>query len=256
MRLGKLKAKSKNRASFRYFDDADLGAARQAGFTGYPGIPLDSDFDSDILGRKAMRVLMRRLPPKNREDFSDLMARFGLRYDPQHPSCSDLSLLAYTGARLTSDGFSVSESFHGFEAPFTYIFDVAGYRRYREKNLDLDNSDTVYLERERDNPQDPNAVRFVRVPEDRDTRVGYVNRLQAEAVGRWVDKCEISASVFRINGRSEYPRLFVWTEVVPRTAGIGAFQEREAYSTPFGDRIYLEGNTYFKPKRSGLGSDI
>lgn len=201
----------KDRVSFRYFDEEKLSTAREAGFVGYPGLPTDgSDLD-----RVAMDVLMRRLPPKERGDFGSLLERFGL---PQQREYSDLSLLAYTGARLTSDSFSICETFEGFELPFTYIFDVAGNRHYPSYSQ-LSESEPLRFEREAENLADPNAIKIARMD---GTTVGYVNRLQANAVGRWLDAGEVSASVFRINGRPEYPRLFVRAEIAPSSGSLAA----------------------------------
>ena len=191
--------------SFRYLKDRELEPARQVGFKGYPGLPIGSS----QLDRIAEEVLMRRLPPKERPDYGEFLKRFGLPPDENYPA---LTLLAYTGARLTGDGFSVCETFDGFEPPFTYVFDVAGSRHYKRLYDELKQDDCLRLEREPDNEHDPDAVRIVQID---GTKVGYVNRLQAKAVGRWLDDDGISARVFRANGRIEYPRLFVRAEFAP-----------------------------------------
>lgn len=200
-----------DRVSFHYFSDEQLAEAREAGFVGYPGLPSDrSDLD-----RVAVDVLMRRLPPKERGDFGSLLERFGL---PPEREYSDLSLLAYTGARLTSDSFSVCETFDGFELPFTYIFDVAGNRHYPSYQQ-LAINEPLRFNREPENLADPNAIRISRVD---GTTVGYVNRLQANSVGNWLDEGQITATVFRINGRPEYPRLFVRAEIAPASHSLAA----------------------------------
>lgn len=191
---------------FRYFDQAQLDPACEAGFNEYPGLPVGS---SD-LNRIASDVLMRRLPPRERADFSELLARFGLPPDQDY---TDPTLLAYTGARLTSDSFSICETFDGFEGRFSYVFDVAGSRHYVDCNQ-LEQSEAIFFEREPANEHDPNAIRLARG--DGET-VGYVNRLQAETVGHWIDNGSIIGSVFRVNGRAQYPRLFVRADVETST---------------------------------------
>ena len=71
---------------------------------------------------------MHRLPPRVGVIFGELLERFGLPPNQNYPA---LTLLAYTGARLTGDSFSVSETFDGFDPPFSYVFDVAGNRHYQ-----------------------------------------------------------------------------------------------------------------------------
>ena len=201
-----------DRMEFRYLDDAQLEEARLAGFTIYPGLPINST----ELDRIAEEVLIRRLPPRDREDFDQLLGRFGLPPNERYPA---LTLLAYTGARLTSDSFSICETFDGFEPPFTYIFDVAGSRHYQELYNQLPSGEPLILEREPSNLHDPDAIRIARAD---GTCVGYVNRLQTGAVGQWLDDGRISASVFRANGRRDYPRLFVLAEIGRGTVSLAA----------------------------------
>ena len=197
---------------FRYLDDEALEPARQDGFTAYPGLP----FDSNELSKIAEEVLIRRLPPRDRPDFGEILRRFGLPSDADYPA---LTLLAYTGARLTGDSFSVCETFDGFELPFTYLFDVAGSRNDQNRCDEPGSGEQLYFEREPDNSHDRDAIRIVRAD---GTRVGYVNRLQTGPVGRWLDDARIDASVFRTNGRIEYPRLFVLAEVASMAQSLAA----------------------------------
>lgn len=197
--VGELRELADGGFSFRYLDEDDLEQARTAGFDGYPGLPQDTEI-SDTVARE---VLMRRLPPRDRGDFGRLMERFGLVSDAPH---TDLTLLATTGGRLTSDSFGVCETFEGFERPFAYVFDLAGYRHERSGDRLPIEGETVRFEPEPENQWDPDAVRICALD---GTRFGYVNRLQARAVLDWLDDGPIEGDVFRVNGRVEYPRLFV-----------------------------------------------
>ncbi len=197
--------------NFRYLGHEQLDVAAEAGFSGYPGLPIASGNLSQI----ASDVLMRRLPPRDRADFSELLARFGL---PADHTYTDLSLLAYTGARLTSDSFSVCETFDGFEGAFSYVFDVAGNRHYVDYN-ELEPGEAIYFEHESTNPVDSNAIRLAR--EDGET-VGYVNRIQAQTVRSWLFNGTVDATVFRVNGRIQYPRLFVRANIETNTRAAAA----------------------------------
>lgn len=197
--------------NFRYLGREQLDVAAEAGFSGYPGLPIASG----DLSRIASDVLMRRLPPRDRADFSELLVRFGL---PADHTYTDLSLLAYTGARLTSDSFSVCETFDGFEGAFSYVFDVAGNRHYFDYN-ELQLGEAIYFEHEPMNPVDPNAIRLAR--ESGET-VGYVNRIQAQTVRSWLVNGSVDATVFRVNGRLQYPRLFVQTNIETNTRAAAA----------------------------------
>ena len=198
--------------AFSYLDEDSLAPALEVGFRGYPGLALGDTHEADT----ALDVLSRRLPPRDRPDFHDFMETFGL--SPQ-ADFSDLSLLAYTGARVTSDSFGVTETFDGFDRHFRYVFDVSGYRHYRNDALDLGIDEPVVFRHEPANEYDSHAVEVARQD---GARLGYVNRLQAQTVRGWIERGSIDACVFSLNGRSAYPRLFVMADIEPSLQGVHA----------------------------------
>ena len=68
---------------------------------------------------------MRRLPPRNREDFADYLQVHGLSAPFE---LSDVALLGYTGARLPSDGFALVPEFPEDIRPCDYVMEVTGAR--------------------------------------------------------------------------------------------------------------------------------
>ena len=198
--------------AFSYLDEARLAPALETGFGGYPGLALGDAHEAYI----ALDVLARRLPPRGRPDFHDFMETFGL--SPQ-ANFSDLSLLAYTGARLTSDSFGVTETFEGFDRPFRYVFDVSGYRHYRNDALDLEVDEPVVFQHDPTNEHDPHAIEATRQD---GVRLGYINRLQSQTVSEWLEHGSVDARVFRLGGRSVYPRLFVMADIEPALQGVHA----------------------------------
>lgn len=197
-----------NGVSFEYLrNTSDFQTAVDEGFNGYTGIPLDREDTSD-----AINTLGRRLLMPERPDYGEYLARSGLRVEH---GLSTLSLLAYTGAKLTSDSFSVSDTFEGFDRSFQYIFDVAGRRHAVDFTPSPQTGDTVIFRAEPDNEFDPHAVELV----DTDgNRFGYVNTCQAQAVNRWLLGGSVEGQVFRVNGRAAYPRLFVFADITPKLA--------------------------------------
>ena len=204
--VGELVRKKSGKVSFRYFDD--LEAARAQGFKGYPGLRIGRKSNEKV----GFDLLRRRLPPAERTDFGETLKKFDL---PEDLDRSDhLTLLAYTGARHANDSFSICETFDGFDRPFKFLFDLANIRRdgSHEVCAKLVPGEALIFKREPDNPHDPNAVKVVREANEEE-KAGYVNRLQAKAVGQWLEEGEVTASVFKFNGRSVYPRLFVNVDV-------------------------------------------
>jgi len=202
-----MRANDENSAvSFKYLQNTPaFKAAVEEGFDGYMGIPLDRADTSD-----AINTLGRRLLMPERPDYDAYLERSGLSV--AH-GLSTLSLLAYTGAKLTSDSFSVSDTFEGFDRSFEYIFDVAGRRHSQSLTPSPQVGDTVVFRAEPNNEHDPHAVELV----DTDgNRFGYVNTCQAKPVNQWLSNGSITGHVFRINGRVEYPRLFVFANIIPQ----------------------------------------
>lgn len=196
-------------ARFRYLiGTAPFETAIEEGFTGYPGLPLEAGATySD-----ALSVFLRRLPSAERSDYDDFLRTFGLSPKARW---TGLSVLSYTGARLASDSFSFTETFEGFDRPFRFIFDVAGFRRREPDHSGLSVGEQVRFVAEPTNQFDPHAVQIQRC---NGTQLGYVSSLQSARVAAWLREGEIDARIFRINGRPVYPRLFVLADVTPRKA--------------------------------------
>lgn len=202
-----------DRVSFRYFDDDALEVPREQGFEGYDCMP-PGDKDND---RLAMKLLRRRLPPSGRGDFGEFLARFGLPADWDY---TDLSLLAYTGARRPGDPFSICETFDGFDNPFTYVFDLVDVESSLDACGQLSPGEALEFSIE---PEDGRRLDEVLVSRACDgATLGYVNRVQAGVIGRWLTEGKVEASVFRFNPFPKHPRLFVRAEIVPAVASADA----------------------------------
>src|SRR5690606_5582036 len=139
-------------ALFRYLTNTDdYRAAIETGFKGYPAFRLEKTEHVDGV----LEAFLRRLPPRNREDFKEYLTLHRL----PHPfPASDLTLLSYTGAKLPSDGFSLNPDFTKVNPPIDYLLEVAGFR-YTDANVDgLNIGDPVKFVWESDNPVDQDAV--------------------------------------------------------------------------------------------------
>ena len=205
--VGELVRKKSGRVSFRYFDD--LEAARAQGFRGYLGLPIGRKANEKI----GFEELRRRLPPEQRRDYGKIMQAFGLPADVDRSD--HLTLLAYTGAP-EDDDFSICETFDGFDRPFRFLFELANVRHDGTYDVcaKLKPGEALTFKREPDNPHDPNAVKVVRAANEKE-KAGYVNYLQAEAVGRWLDEGEVTASMFDFSGWSVDSSLYVNVNVSP-----------------------------------------
>ena len=185
---------------FRYFSAGDdLKAAKAAGFKGFPAFRLE-----DVETRHGvLESLMRRLPPRNREDFGDYLRLHGLAAPFE---LSDLALLAYTGARLPSDGFALVPEFPPDALPCDYVMEVAGTRHVLQDDLSsLHEGDAVSIEREPNNVVDSDALAVVH----HGRRIGYVNRALKDMFHRWLQTGRMTATIERQNGKPNRPLVFV-----------------------------------------------
>lgn len=191
-------------AVFRYLKETeDFKAAVAAGFKGFPAFRVDEvEFRHGVL-----ESLMRRLPPRNREDFADYLQLHGLSAPFK---LSDVALLGYTGARLPSDGFALVPEFPDDARPCDYLMEVAGTRHVLQGPLsDLRIGDPVSIEPDPENPVESDAL--VVMHEGR--RIGFVNRALKGMFHRWMQSGRVTATIERQNGKPQRPLIFVRVSV-------------------------------------------
>jgi len=194
--------RSNNQIVFKYLKNSkDFNDALALGFEGYPAFSLDKDVhDENVMG-----ALMRRLPPRSRPDFFNYLNRHLL---PEDFKGSDFSLLAYTGAGLASDSFSICPDLRSAEAPFDIPMQIAGYRYNRPKNPKILNKCTLSFVRE-DNPHDPDAIAICA----NGSRIGYVSRVMCNGFDELLNNHSVEAKVTRLNGTPERPTAWILLKV-------------------------------------------
>ena len=186
----------------RYLEGTeDLKRAKAEGFVGFPAFrKLGHEYDQGVL-----ETFLRRLPPRSRGDYARYLEQFRLQPGTE---ISDFALLAYTGAKLPSDGFSILNPLSDLTAPSEVLLEVAGFRHTSEVPLDaISVGMRATLEPEPDNPHDANAM-VIRVD---GKKMGHVPRQQAAAIGNWLRNGQaLQAHVERINGTPQRPLVFLF----------------------------------------------
>lgn len=207
----------------RYFDETEFSVANagasldepmELGFEGYPAFyrrAKQAVFTSGV-----REALMRRLPPRTRADFTEYVRRFGFK---DAKNISDAALLAYTEGKLPSDGFSLVGELERSLQVGDIILDVAGarYQSFGEACPALP-GEPLSLKREPDNEHDPQAIEIYW----KGLKVGYVNRMQAEVVGYWMEHRKVSLVVQRVNGRVGNPKIYAMLKVRPTSERLAA----------------------------------
>jgi len=189
---------------FRYLTETqDFREALAAGFQGYPAFPLN-----EVEARQGVHdTLMRRLPPRKREDFADFLAQHRLPCPFTH---SDMALLGYTGARLPSDGFSLVPEFPADAVPCDYLMEVAGVRHvYAGAMSEIHDGDAVTFQPEPSNPVDADALAVLH----NGKTIGYVVRTLRSNFHDWLSHRKVTAVVERQNGKPERPLVYLRVSV-------------------------------------------
>jgi hypothetical protein len=186
----------------RYFENDEVREAKKLGFAGYPAFKLDRKEYPN-----ALSTFLRRLPPRGRPDFANYMAHFRL---PPSAKLSDFALLAYTEAKLPSDGFSLVNNLDEMHRPCEFVLEVAGYRHYAGKVQPLALGEVVDLVPEPTNAFDSNAIAV----QAHGQTIGYINRLQTSAFHHWIRDKAVVSVIERLNGTTPKPRafIFIWVK--------------------------------------------
>lgn len=193
-------------AVFRYLKASDdYRHALEAGFRGFPAFNLsEAEHHHNVLD-----VFLRRLPPRNREDFADYLRMYRL---PSPFTGTDEALLAYTGARLPGDGFEIAADLSDAIPPFEFVMEVAGFRYQDGIKVDsLSVGDSVTLAAEKDNSVDPNAIAVKHTA----GKIGYVCRPYLDACHKWLRSADVDATIDRVNGTASRPLIYLFVRVSP-----------------------------------------
>lgn len=202
--VGEVRIETDGQAVFRYLKDSpDFEEAKKAGFQGVPAF----DDKQNEIRHGVIESLMRRLPPRKREDFAEYLAQHRL---PAPFNYSDMALLGYTGARLPSDGFALVPEFPADTVPCDFLMEVAGLRHVYHKDIEnIHVGDDVTFEVDAENPVDADALAVVH----QGHRIGYVNRAIKNTFHNWLQTHHVAASVERLNGKPERPLVYIRVSV-------------------------------------------
>ncbi|MCP4712347.1 MAG: hypothetical protein GY869_27310 [Planctomycetes bacterium] len=188
-------------------DSEDFVEARKAGFEHYFGFSIEDK----LVHQNVLPAFMRRLPPRKRNDFGRFLT--AIRINPTDiDKMSDFALLAYAGAILPGDGFSIVNPFSNAEPPFELMLEIQGYRHYLD-NVPYDTVNhqmQVTFQPEPENEKDPDAI----IALINSKQAGYVCRGLNKSFHNWLAKgYNIQATIERINGAEDSPRIYALVKV-------------------------------------------
>ncbi|BCB09488.1 hypothetical protein HHSLTHF2_33780 [Vreelandella venusta] len=186
-------------------DNSELAAAKLLGFRGYPAFPMKQAEHS----HQVLEAFTRRLPPRSRRDFRRYLE---LRAIPGNANISDFALLGYSGAKLPNDGFELVHPFDNPPEAFEVLIEIAGFRHESQIEItDIQVGSSVQFVVEPKNPVDAGAIRI----ESAGRKLGYVPRGHLDMLHRMLKEGAIlGGEVFRTNGTSERPLVYVLTRIL------------------------------------------
>lgn len=134
-------------------------------------------------------VFASRLPDRKRKDINKILEKYGLKeYD-------SYQLLKRSGARLPIDNLQFIDPILDFEGEFEKTFYTAGTRHYLGCDgkqctdaIRVTRGDEVFLEREKENLYDENAIRIVN---EKRKLLGYVPRYYSQAFVKFIEEKRI-----------------------------------------------------------------
>jgi hypothetical protein len=191
------------------FEALNEGRSRQqlkeAGFIAFPPLPDEAQV---YAGEEVLQALMRRLPPASRPDFPKYLAHHHIK----HPTTmTAVQLLGATGAELPNDRFGFVDPLEPSATHLDCLIELHGFRHYAG-NVNLNVEQELRLLPEPTNAYDPQAIRLTAGG----ACVGYVSRLQARSVLRYLEVRRVTAFLARLNGSPDRPRAFAMLHVRPR----------------------------------------
>ncbi|HBP40998.1 MAG: HIRAN domain-containing protein [Vreelandella alkaliphila] len=186
-------------------NSSEMVEAKRMGFRGYPAFPLKkTEYSNQVL-----EAFTRRLPPRSRRDFGRYLE---LRAIPANATISDFALLGYSGAKLPNDGFEVVHPFDNPPEAFEVLIEIAGFRHESQLEItDLQVGGSIQFLPEPENPVDTGAICIASAGH----KLGYVPRGHLDMLHRMLAEGAIlEGEVFRTNGTSERPLVYVLTRIL------------------------------------------
>ena len=156
--------------TFKYDHDHDFDIAKEAGFAFFPGFDEDKEYTSE----KMFSNIFSRLPKPERDDYLDVLNRYGLNID------DDLfKVLTVTKGRQVTDNFEFVPEFNSEKIEF----DVAGIDHREEIEIRecvedgyLVDGAKLLLELDSENQYDEFAIKVLLPLRDKKILLGYVPR--------------------------------------------------------------------------------
>jgi hypothetical protein len=199
--VGEINKEQNGTYYFQYlYNTEDFKKAEESGFQGHPAFKKGKASYSE----NALEAFLSRLPPRKRGDFNKYLANHFL---PETFDGDGYTLLAHTGAKLPSDGFTLIPDLSNPILPFDYVMEVAGARHHISgKTLNsLQIGDSISFIKEEDNPEDSNAIAIYFSNE----KIGYVNRVVCKTLLPLLEKKLLKASILKITNEDERPLIHI-----------------------------------------------
>ncbi len=187
-------------AIFEYLHNSkDYEEALEVGFKGYTAFKMQERVHTN----NVREIFARRLPDKSRPDYADFLKYYRIAVEA---NLDNLSVLAYTGGELPSDGFSFLPSYEEGQVTKEFVLTLAAARYYVGNVDGIKVGSKVSFRSEPENEYDPYAVAtFVD-----EKQIGYIKKGQSIDFSRWLNQYSIESHVERVNGTKTEPNILIF----------------------------------------------
>ena len=187
---------TKELSKYRFmYVNPELNDAKLDGFNYFPGFEeTNKIYESETL----FTNIATRLPNASRKDYLEILNCYNLEKD-----ADELKVLKATRGRIITDNYEFVPAFD----PNKVEFDVAGTRYCQDvekcKKL-LKVNERLYLEHDKENPKDNNAVKVIYKENGNNYHLGYVPRYYSKELLNELNKgTEYSAMIQSLNLESQ-----------------------------------------------------
>ena len=192
--------KENNSYTLNYFDNINFSEDAKEQYSGFVAFDMNTkkSYDNGV-----MELFQKRLPPKQRQDYSDYLRSNRINENLKN-NLDSFTLIGLTGGQIEGDGFSFQPVIDVNNNNFQVFFNIAGFRHHSNypNDINLLRDKQVTLHAEKYNQHDAHAIKIMY----KDYNLGYVPYGYNKEIHKFLDRIDF-AIISKINGIFTRPNI-------------------------------------------------